>query len=221
MGIFSFISDACMPSVLPIRDMREKIESSKHRNRIDWPKYFPLLATSQGKKSFPIDARRTVPSSSRTLLPFGGMSSSVRSSVRHTSRWFFVCSSICARDPKNAMFRNTTRFANILQVVVVFAYTSVVTLALELVTLTPSCLARAMMSTRFLEETPWAILQTCQLMLCVPYWKFRSSRFNVGKTYSAAKVRLCMSKSSTSPTLLTRKALWPEGIMYFVRLLDP
>lgn len=37
-------------------------------------------------------------------------------------------------------------------------YTSVVTLALEFVTLTPSCLARAMMSTRFLEETLWAIL---------------------------------------------------------------
>jgi hypothetical protein len=37
-------------------------------------------------------------------------------------------------------------------------YTSVVTLALGLVTLTPSCFARAMMSMRFLEETAEAIL---------------------------------------------------------------
>lgn len=37
-------------------------------------------------------------------------------------------------------------------------YTSVVTLALALVTLTLSCLARAMISTRFREETLWAIL---------------------------------------------------------------
>jgi hypothetical protein len=37
-------------------------------------------------------------------------------------------------------------------------YTSVVTLALALVTLTPSCFARAMMSMRLREETLWAIL---------------------------------------------------------------
>lgn len=37
-------------------------------------------------------------------------------------------------------------------------YTSVVTFALGFVTLTPSCFARAMMSTRFREETLWAIL---------------------------------------------------------------
>jgi hypothetical protein len=37
-------------------------------------------------------------------------------------------------------------------------YTSVVTLALGFVTLTPSCLARAMMSMRLREETLWAIL---------------------------------------------------------------
>lgn len=37
-------------------------------------------------------------------------------------------------------------------------YTSVVTLALALVTFTPSCFARAMISIRFLEETLWAIL---------------------------------------------------------------
>jgi hypothetical protein len=33
-----------------------------------------------------------------------------------------------------------------------------VTFALALVTLTPNCFARAMMSIRFLEETLWAIL---------------------------------------------------------------
>lgn len=37
-------------------------------------------------------------------------------------------------------------------------YTSVVTLALALVTLTPNCFARAMMSIRFRDETLWAIL---------------------------------------------------------------
>lgn len=37
-------------------------------------------------------------------------------------------------------------------------YTSVVTFALALVTLTPNCLARAMMSIRFRDETLWAIL---------------------------------------------------------------
>lgn len=37
-------------------------------------------------------------------------------------------------------------------------YTSVVTFALGLVTLTLSCFARAMISTRFREETLWAIL---------------------------------------------------------------
>lgn len=41
-------------------------------------------------------------------------------------------------------------------------YDSVVILALPLVTLTPSCLARATISIRFLEETACAILQICQ-----------------------------------------------------------
>lgn len=37
-------------------------------------------------------------------------------------------------------------------------YTSVVTFALGLVTLTPNCFARAMISILFLDETLWAIL---------------------------------------------------------------
>jgi hypothetical protein len=32
---------------------------------------------------------------------------------------------------------------------------------------------------------------------------------------------LCIRRSSTSRTLLTRKALWPEGIMCLVFLLEP
>ena len=40
-------------------------------------------------------------------------------------------------------------------------------------------------------------------------------------TYSAAKVLLCMRRRSTSRVLLTRKALWPEGIMWRVFLFDP
>jgi hypothetical protein len=40
-------------------------------------------------------------------------------------------------------------------------------------------------------------------------------------TYSAAKVLLCMRRSSTSRVLLTRKALWPDGIMWRVFLLEP
>lgn len=40
-------------------------------------------------------------------------------------------------------------------------------------------------------------------------------------TYSAAKVLLCIRRRSTSRTLLTRKALWPEGIMWRVFLFDP
>lgn len=43
-------------------------------------------------------------------------------------------------------------------------YTSVVTLALALVTLTPNCLARAMMSMRFRDETLLAILLTTVLV---------------------------------------------------------
>ena len=39
-----------------------------------------------------------------------------------------------------------------------FVYTSVVTLALAFVTLTPNCFARAMMSMRLRDETLWAIL---------------------------------------------------------------
>ena len=41
-------------------------------------------------------------------------------------------------------------------------YDSVVILALPLVTLTPSCLARATISILFLEETACAILYACQ-----------------------------------------------------------
>jgi len=74
-------------------------------------------------------------------------------------------------------------------------YALVVTLALGLVTLTPRALAFAMMSTRFRLETACAI--------------------------SAAYVRLCMRRSSTSRGLLTRNALWPEGIMCLVFLLEP
>lgn len=43
-------------------------------------------------------------------------------------------------------------------------YDSVVTLAFALVTLTPSCFARATISIRFLEETPCAILRTGQFL---------------------------------------------------------
>lgn len=43
------------------------------------------------------------------------------------------------------------------------AHDSVVILALPLVTLTPSCLARATISILFLEETACAILHTCQI----------------------------------------------------------
>jgi hypothetical protein len=47
-------------------------------------------------------------------------------------------------------------------------YTSVVTFALAFVTLTPNCLARAMMSIRFREETALAILCGEKLVLvCV------------------------------------------------------
>lgn len=48
----------------------------------------------------------------------------------------------------------------------------------------------------------------------------RTSKFR-DKTYSAAKVRLCMRRSSTSLRLLTRKALWPEGVRNLVFLLEP
>jgi hypothetical protein len=40
-------------------------------------------------------------------------------------------------------------------------------------------------------------------------------------TYSAAYVRLCMSRSSTSLGFWTRNALWPEGIRWRVFLLLP
>lgn len=40
-------------------------------------------------------------------------------------------------------------------------------------------------------------------------------------TYSAAKVLLCIRSRSTSAGLCTRKALWPEGIMWRVFLLEP
>jgi hypothetical protein len=40
-------------------------------------------------------------------------------------------------------------------------------------------------------------------------------------TNSAAKVLLCMRRRSTSLVLLTRKALWPEGIMWRVFLFEP
>lgn len=68
-----------------------------------------------------------------------------------------------------------------------------VTFALGLVTLTDSCLARAMISIRFLEETLWAILRVVSLpvLLVVLYHVFVLSRpshvVSGGKeTYSAA-----------------------------------
>ena len=91
-------------------------------------------------------------------------------------------------------------------------YTSTVTLALGFVTLTPSSLARAIISTLFLDETACAILS--YVSPC--YW----SEY-VDRTNSAANVLLCMRRRSTSRVLLTRKALWPEGIMWRVFLLEP
>lgn len=79
-------------------------------------------------------------------------------------------------------------------------------------TLTPSSLARAIMSTLFLDETACAILYYVS-----PWYMIRV----MGRTNSAAKVLLCMRRRSTSRVLLTRKALWPEGIMWRVFLLDP
>ena len=46
-------------------------------------------------------------------------------------------------------------------------------------------------------------------------------RHRKSTTYSAAYVLLCMSSKSTSPGLLTTKALWPEGIMWRVLRLEP
>lgn len=89
--------------------------------------------------------------------------------------------------------------------------TSVVILALGFVTLTPSCFARVMISILFLDETAWEILIQVSLV---------GYSMNAC-TYSAANVLLCMRRRSTSRTLLTRKALWPEGIMWRVFLLDP
>lgn len=40
-------------------------------------------------------------------------------------------------------------------------------------------------------------------------------------TYSAAYVRLCIKRISTSLTLLTRNALWPDGIIWRVFLFEP
>jgi hypothetical protein len=61
------------------------------------------------------------------------------------------------------------------QVKPMLVYDSVLTRALSLVTLTPICFARAMMSMRLRAETEWAI--------------------------SAAKVVLCMRRRSTSLTM--------------------
>jgi hypothetical protein len=77
----------------------------------------------------------------------------------------------------------------------IYPHDSVVTLALPLVTLTPSAFAFARISTRFRDDTACAI--------------------------SAAYVRLCMRSRSTSLGLWTRKALWPEGIMWRVILFEP
>lgn len=76
---------------------------------------------------------------------------------------------------------------------------SVVTLALALVTFTPSCFALATISTRFLDDTAWAIL------VDVSSWSCSSRSCRV--TYSAAYVLLCIRRRSTSDGLLTTKAL--------------
>jgi len=90
---------------------------------------------------------------------------------------------------------------------------SVVTLAFAFVTFTPSCFARAMISSRFRAETACAILPR----LLAATTLLQKSNF----THSAANVWLCMRRRSTSLAFLTRKALWPEGIRCRVFLLEP
>lgn len=67
-------------------------------------------------------------------------------------------------------------------------YTSVVTFALGLVTLTLSCFARAMISTRFREETLWAILLfSCQSSVLPHHHPAsRATRIGAVGAYSAA-----------------------------------
>lgn len=74
-------------------------------------------------------------------------------------------------------------------------YDSVVTFAFAFVTFTPSCLALATMSILLRADTACAI--------------------------SAAYRRLCIRRRSTSRTLLTRNALWPDGVRWRVFLFDP
>lgn len=102
-------------------------------------------------------------------------------------------------------------------------YTSVVMRALGFVTLTPSSFARWTISILFLDET------ACEILLIVRIFAYClvgcvASDTGVDRrrgSYSAAKVLLCIRRRSTSRVLLTRKALWPEGIMWRVFLFDP
>ena len=92
-------------------------------------------------------------------------------------------------------------------------YDSVVTLAFAFVTFTPSCFAFATISTLFFDET------ACEILVVVSITFLASSEDR--EAYSAAKVVLCMRRRSTSPGLLTTKALCPEGIMWRVFLFEP
>lgn len=92
------------------------------------------------------------------------------------------------------------------------AHASVVTFALLFVTFTPSCLARASISTRFLDETACDILESESVTVLPTI---------IDGPHSAAKVRLCIKSMSISRVLCTRNALWPEGIMWRVFLLEP
>jgi hypothetical protein len=74
-----------------------------------------------------------------------------------------------------------------------FLYDSVLTRAWPFVTLTPNCFALAMISMRFRADTEWEILRAGQSI---------GLRRLGWKTYSAAKVWLCMRRRSTS------RAVW-------------
>ncbi len=63
-------------------------------------------------------------------------------------------------------------------------------------------------------ETLCEILPRCQSLLCIASkTTSRASTRNGEVAYSAAKVLLCIRRSSTSCALRTRKALYPEGII--------
>lgn len=104
------------------------------------------------------------------------------------------------------------------------AHTSVVTRALALVTLTPSCFALAMISILFRDETAWPILSNRRRLSDMILHEWMMSLWGRGGgvyAYSAAKVLLCMSRRLTSLTFCTKKALCPDGIMCRVFLLLP